>query len=128
MRVAVASGLGNARALCKAILSGEKQYEFRRDHGLPRRLRRRRRTSPSTTAKSARWSVVRVLYGLDKVSELRFSHENPAVGALYEEYLGQPLSERAEHLLHTDHEGWIMPPPSRLRQRVTRYNKPPPTK
>ena len=28
---------------------------------------------------------------------------------LREEYLGEPLSERAHHLLHTDHFGWKMP-------------------
>ena len=50
-----------------------------------------------------------VLYGLDEVANLRFSHENPDVQALYREYLGQPLSEPAETLLHTEHSGWFMP-------------------
>ena len=50
-----------------------------------------------------------VLYGLDEVANLRFSHENPDVQALYREYLGRPLSELAETLLHTEHSGWFMP-------------------
>jgi len=33
--------------------------------------------------------------------EIRKSHENPSVIKVYEEYLGHPLSEKAEKLLHT---------------------------
>ena len=40
---------------------------------------------------------------------MRFSHENPQVQALYAEFLGAPLSEKAEELLHTDHKAWEMP-------------------
>ena len=50
-----------------------------------------------------------VLYGLDEIADLRYSHENPSVQALYREYLGAPLSEPAETLLHTEHSGWFMP-------------------
>ena len=49
------------------------------------------------------------LYGLDKVSSLRFSHENPSVLKCYQDYLGEPMSHRAHELLHTDHHGWKMP-------------------
>ena len=40
---------------------------------------------------------------------MRFSHENPQVQALYREYLGEPLGQRSEELLHTDHLAWEMP-------------------
>ena len=50
-----------------------------------------------------------VLYDLDRRAKLRFSHENPAVQALYQEYLDEPCSEKAEHLLHCDHFAWQMP-------------------
>ena len=50
-----------------------------------------------------------VLYGLDKRSNLRFSHENPSVQKCYQDYLGAPLSHRAHELLHTDHHAWSMP-------------------
>ena len=46
------------------------------------------------------------LWNLDANAAVRFSHENPDVQALYEEYLGAPLGERSHHLLHTDHDGW----------------------
>lgn len=52
----------------------------------------------------------RVLHGLDRTAELRFPREIPAVDALYQEYMGAPLSERAERLLRTGHEGRFMPP------------------
>ncbi|MBQ9337124.1 MAG: iron hydrogenase small subunit [Lentisphaeria bacterium] len=41
------------------------------------------------------------LYTEDERKTLRMSHENPDIIALYKEYLGQPGSEKAHHLLHT---------------------------
>ena len=41
------------------------------------------------------------LYCEDAGKALRMSHENPDIQTLYKEYLGQPGSEKAHHLLHT---------------------------
>lgn len=41
------------------------------------------------------------LYREDANKPVRKSHENPSIKALYEEYLGKPLGEKAHHLLHT---------------------------
>ena len=60
-------------------------------------------------ARDYRGRAATELYGIDRVQPLRFSHENPQVKALYEDYLGEPNSELAEQLLHTDHRGWKMP-------------------
>ena len=49
------------------------------------------------------------LYRLDRNAKLRYSHENPSIRTLYDEYLDKPLSKLAEKLLHTDHEAWQMP-------------------
>lgn len=49
------------------------------------------------------------LYALDRANPMRFSHENPEVQSLYAQFLGEPLSERSEELLHTDHSAWEMP-------------------
>ena len=49
------------------------------------------------------------LQQLDGQAPLRFSHENPQVQALYREFLGKPLSEISEYLLHSDHTAWAMP-------------------
>ena len=43
----------------------------------------------------------KVLYDIDKDAPLRKSHENPFVIELYKEFLGEPNSELAHHLLHT---------------------------
>ncbi|MDP4271739.1 MAG: iron hydrogenase small subunit, partial [Bacteroidota bacterium] len=44
---------------------------------------------------------MRALYTIDKQENLRTSHENPFIQQLYREYLGEPLSEKSHHLLHT---------------------------
>jgi len=41
------------------------------------------------------------LYTEDESKTLRLSHENSDIKKLYAEYLGQPGSEKAHHLLHT---------------------------
>jgi iron only hydrogenase large subunit-like protein len=41
------------------------------------------------------------LYREDEGKPVRKSHENPAVVALYEEFLGKPLGEASHRLLHT---------------------------
>ena len=43
----------------------------------------------------------KALYSDDKDKEIRFSHQNPYIKRLYEEYLGKPLGEKSERLLHT---------------------------
>ena len=48
------------------------------------------------------------LYTQDKNMQLRFSHENPSITAIYKDFLKEPLSEKSHHLLHTDHHGWKM--------------------
>jgi NADH-quinone oxidoreductase subunit G len=40
------------------------------------------------------------LYTDDEKSVLRMSHLNPQIQTLYKEYIGEPLSEKAHHLLH----------------------------
>ena len=46
------------------------------------------------------------LYFLDKSAPLRFSHENPDVKKLYENFLGEPLSHKSHELLHTEYTSW----------------------
>ena len=41
------------------------------------------------------------LYSIDRKDALRTSHENKAVQALYEEFLGEPLGHKSHELLHT---------------------------
>lgn len=108
VRVAAVSGLGNTRKLIEKILRGEKHYDFVGSDGMSRRLCRRWRSAihDGEELASVRGEA---LYRLDKKNPLRFSHENPCVQQLYKEYLGEPLSEKAHELLHTDHNSWHMP-------------------
>ncbi len=41
------------------------------------------------------------LYIDDRSKKYRKSHENPFIKMVYDEFLGEPLSEKAHHLLHT---------------------------
>ena len=41
------------------------------------------------------------LYAEDEAKTIRKSHENPDIKKIYDEYLGNPGSEKAHHLLHT---------------------------
>ena len=43
------------------------------------------------------------LYFLDQNAKIRFSHENPDIKKLYDEYMEAPGSHRAHQLLHTEH-------------------------
>jgi len=36
-----------------------------------------------------------------EVQSIRQSHENPAIKALYDDFLKEPLGEKSHHLLHT---------------------------
>ena len=44
------------------------------------------------------------LYNKDSELTIRFSHQNPSVVKLYDELLGEPLSEKAKSLLHTNYK------------------------
>ncbi|MDD3345151.1 MAG: NADH-dependent [FeFe] hydrogenase, group A6 [Candidatus Omnitrophica bacterium] len=44
------------------------------------------------------------VYQDDKEKEKRCSHENPFVQQLYKDFLGSPLGDKSEHLLHTHYQ------------------------
>ena len=100
IKVAVASGLGNTRKLMEAIKSGKVQYDFVEVMACPGGCTGGG-GQPIHEAQELAAKRGDVLYGLDKVNNLRFSHENPSVVRLYSEYLVKPLSHRAHELLHT---------------------------
>ena len=109
LRCAVASGLANARHLLHALKRGEVKYEFVEIMACPGGCAGGGgQPIDGTDREKAVWRG-NVLYDLDRHADLRFSHENPAVQALYQEELGEPCSEKAEHLLHCNHFAWQMP-------------------
>jgi NADH-quinone oxidoreductase subunit G len=99
--VAAASGLGNARHLLECVRAGECNYHVIEimacpggcidgggqpyHHGNIGILQQR----------------TNALYQADRDKPLRKSHENPYIKQLYQEFLGEPYSEKAKELLHT---------------------------
>jgi NADH-quinone oxidoreductase subunit G len=108
LRVAIASGLGNAQKLINAIQSGEVAYDFVEIMACPGGCVC---GGGQPITESAAMAAVRggILYGLDKHNTYRFSHENPAVVDIYANYFDKPLSEKSHHLLHANHRKWQMP-------------------
>ena len=108
VRTAVVSGLGNIRKLLEVIASGLAQYDFVEVMACPGGCAGGG-GQPIHDGVECAEQRGNVLWGLDKTSALRFSHENPDVQALYTEFLEKPLSKRSHHLLHTDIDAWQMP-------------------
>ena len=105
LRVAVASGLKNARALVDAIRKGQVMYDFVEIMACPGGCAGGG-GQPFTDGEEKAFGRGKELYRLDASLPVRFSHKNEAVQALYKEFLGEPLSEKTEELLHTDQRNW----------------------
>lgn len=107
IKVAVASGLANARKLLDMVESGEKDYTFIEIMACPGGCVNGG-GQPQVHANIRNFTDVRaerakVLYELDRENPMRMSHENPEIIEIYKEYLGEPGSELAHHLLHTSY-------------------------
>lgn len=85
IRVAVASGLGNARRLMNAIRNKEVHYDFVEIMSCPGGCINGG-GQPYKEDDSDVEARKNVLYGLDRHNSIRFSHENPSVQACYKEY------------------------------------------
>lgn len=109
VRCAVVSGLGNARKLIEQLKEGKVHYDFVEVMACPGGCVGGGGQPISVEDEELYGVRGERLYELDQNNPLRFSHENPVVQALYQEYLGEPLGEKAHHLLHTDHKAWDMP-------------------
>ena len=102
LKVAVASSLSNARKLMDAIAAGKVKYDFVEVMACPGGCI----NGGGQPIKDDYDKVAercKVLYGLDKVNNVRFSHENPEVLQCYRDYFKEPLSEKSHELLHTSH-------------------------
>ena len=105
LRVAVIYGTANARTFLKNMKEHGEQYHFVEvmacpggcigGGGQPKDLMR--------NADETRKSRIAALYRRDGSMELRTSHENPQIKAVYEAFYGRPLSELAEKMLHTSY-------------------------
>ena len=105
VKVAVASGSGNAKALLEAIKRGEKDYTFIEIMGCPGGCINGG-GQPIVPAKDRMYVDfkalrAKALYDEDAGKALRRSHENPSIQKLYAEFLGEPNGHKAHELLHT---------------------------
>ena len=103
VRTAVVSGLGNARKLIDRIEHGEAHYDFVEVMACPGGCVGGG-GQPIHDGEELAFERGKNLYYLDATANLRFSHENPDVLKMYEEYYGEPNSHKAHMLLHTEHK------------------------
>lgn len=108
LHCAIVSGLGNTRKLMEALKRKEVHYDFVEVMACPGGCSGGG-GQPIHDGEELAEVRAKALYALDQKDCLRYSHENEDIKTLYKEFLGQPLSEKAEELLHTDHFGWSMP-------------------
>lgn len=103
VRVAVANGLGNAAKVLNSLRTGEKSYDFIEIMACPSGCIGGG-GQPRNAGLEVKELRAKALYDEDRSMELRKSHENPAVKALYDEFLGKPGSPKSHHLLHTSYK------------------------
>lgn len=108
VRVAVASGLSNARALLERIKRGEAHYDMVEIMACPGGCVNGG-GQPIQPPSVRNFMDVRALraaavYNADKGMKLRKSHENPVIKEIYETFLEKPGSHKAHKILHTKYE------------------------
>lgn len=103
VHTAVVHGLGNVRKLISAIKRGEVHYDFVEVMACPGGCVGGG-GQPIHDGQEYAERRAPVLYQIDRKKSIRFSHENPEVIRLYENYLEKPCSEKAHHLLHVEHK------------------------
>ena len=108
VKVAVASGLGNARELLKKVKSGEADYHFIEIMGCPGGCVNGggQPVQPAEVRNFVDLRALRAagLYADDASKAMRKSHENPGIQQLYKEFFGEPGSHLAHEVLHTHYK------------------------
>ncbi len=104
--VGVANGLANARILLDKVIKGEKKFHVIEVMACPGGcIGGGGQPYPPAGVKVLDPRLLRqrasALYQIDEGKQLRRSHENPSVKALYDEYLGEIGGAKARELLHT---------------------------
>ena len=105
IKIAVASGLANARKIMEQIKDGTSPYHFIEIMACPggcimgggqpiKSSKTRMKVDVAGLRRKA-------LYSIDEASTIRKSHDNPAMKMLYDEFLEKPGSHKAHKYLHT---------------------------
>ncbi len=105
IKVAVASGTKNAKELLTRVQNGEEKVDFIEIMACPGGCVNGggQPLQPASVRAELDLRALRasVLYKADANMDLRKSHENSAVKALYDEFFGEPGSHKAHEILHT---------------------------
>jgi NADP-reducing hydrogenase subunit HndD len=105
IKIAVASGLANARKLMDQIKKGESPYHFIEIMACPGGCvmggGQPIKSSKIRATVDVRKLRADSLYDIDERSVVRKSHESPVMKKLYEEFLEKPGSHKAHKYLHT---------------------------
>ncbi len=107
LKVAVVTGLANARELLDAVNRGEVEYDFVEVMTCPGGCVGGG-GQPFEDGMEKAEVRGKCLYGLDEANDIRFSHENSTVQLAYKEFLEKPLSHKSHELLHTNLESWSL--------------------
>ena len=106
VKVAVANTLSNARIMMEKIRAGEADYQFIEIMACPGGCIGGG-GQPVPVCEETRLNRIAAIYECDQNSQIRKSHENPAIKELYDTWLGEPLGEKSHHLLHTHYKAQI---------------------
>ncbi|MBO7223347.1 MAG: iron hydrogenase small subunit, partial [Kiritimatiellae bacterium] len=102
VNVAVCSGLGNARKVLDMVREDRNRFQAIEIMACPGGcINGGGQPYINGDRKAALAARMEGIYAEDAGKEKRLSHENADVKKLYEEFLGEPGSEKAHHLLHT---------------------------
>jgi iron only hydrogenase large subunit-like protein len=100
VRVAVCSGLSNAKNLLEKMESGDVSYDFVEVMACPGGC-----IGGGGQPKGEKDSLEKrqeCIYNLDRSLPIRKSHENPTVKTIYERFLGDYGGEKARNLFHVE--------------------------
>ena len=101
-RVAVVSGLGNARRLLDEVRAGRKELHFIEVMTCPGGCIAGGGQPLGADLDAVR-ARMQALYTIDSDEPVRTSHNNLSIQRLYKEFLGEPLSHKSHELLHTNY-------------------------
>ena len=101
IKVAACSGLGNARTVLEMVRKDPNRFQAIEIMACPGGCINGGGQPYLHGETSLLEKRMKGLYTEDEQKTLRLSHENADIKQLYAEYLGQPGSEKAHHLLHT---------------------------
>ncbi len=102
IKVAVVSGLANARKLMERVDKRQTDYDFVEVMACPGGCINGG-GQPIHDGGADVAARTKVLYDLDKENPIRFSHENPEIIECYNSFLEKPLSHKSHELLHVEH-------------------------